>query len=328
MNVSVIIPAYNASATLREALLALTQQDIQGSLEVIVVDDGSLDNTREIVQQFATVKYLSQENAGPAAARNLGASVAQGDFLCFTDSDCIPRRDWVRKLLQGFHEPNIAVVCGSYGIANPSKRLSRCIQEEILYRHRYLMTDYPKVFGSYNFCMRTKVFRELKGFNALYRRASGEDNDLSYRLIARGQKIYFERNAIVNHYHTSDLVKYLREQSRHGHWRMMMYADHPQMMKGDSYTFWKDIVEVPWSALCLVGIGISVITNNLFLCATYFTLFFFLFFELCFSFCMIQKKYDAFYFGFVMFLRAFVRSFGLSTGIIYFLFTRFKKKSK
>ena len=93
--VSVIVPAYNASATIGKTLEALSRQNCFQPFEVIVVDDGSSDNTADIVHSFAAVKYFRQDNAGPASARNLGAKMAQGDYLAFTDSDCIPHEDWI-----------------------------------------------------------------------------------------------------------------------------------------------------------------------------------------------------------------------------------------
>ena len=247
--VSVIIPAYNASATIGQALNALSRQNCFQPFEVIVVDDGSSDKTAEIVASFPSVRYIRQDNAGPAAARNHGARLAQGEYLAFTDSDCIPHEDWISQLMSGFSQPHVGVVAGSYGIANPKSRLARGIHKEILWRHQHLMPDFPNSFGSYNFCVRKNVFDAVGGFNTAYRTASGEDNDLSYKITGSGWRIYFERKAFVDHYHPTRVVKYLKEQFRHGFWRLKMYMDHPRMMRGDGYTYWKDIIEMPLAAV-------------------------------------------------------------------------------
>ena len=181
--VSVIVPAYNASATIGQTLEALSRQNCFQPFEVIVVDDGSSDNTADIVCSFASVRYVRQENAGPASARNHGAKLAQGEYLAFTDSDCIPHEDWISKLMEGFGQQQVGVVAGSYGIANPEIWLARCIYKEILWRHNTLMPDFPNSFGSYNFCVKKNVFDAVGGFNTAYRHASGEDNDLSYKII-------------------------------------------------------------------------------------------------------------------------------------------------
>lgn len=327
MTVSVIVPAYNAQATIDQTLKALTEQDYSGIYEIIAVDDGSTDQTSQIIRSYSKVKYIHQANAGPAAARNRGAKEAQGQVLAFTDSDCVPHKDWLSKLTQGFGENNIAVVMGSYGIANSHNPLAVCVYKEILFRHENLLSSFPKVFGSYNFCIRKEVFDQVGGFNASYRQASGEDNDLSYKVISAGWRIYFERKALVNHYHTQALSRYLKEQFRHGMWRAQMYLDHPAMAQGDGYTFWKDILEMPWAlvsccAIILSAFGIIGFKQSL----VYFLLPFFVF-EILFGIKIIMQFFGGIYLGFAMWLRAFARLFGLSTGILSILIKIFRKKN-
>jgi glycosyltransferase involved in cell wall biosynthesis len=84
--VSVIVPVYNREAFVRETLESVFAQDYE-PFEVIVVDDGSTDGSGDIVRSFDFVRYIRQENHGPAAARNAGIAVAQGEFLAFCDSD-------------------------------------------------------------------------------------------------------------------------------------------------------------------------------------------------------------------------------------------------
>lgn len=318
MNLSVIIPAYNAQKTIGQTLKALTEQDFSQPFEVIVVDDGSTDKTADVVHSFSHVRYVYQPNAGPATARNHGAKLAQGEKLAFTDSDCIPHKDWIAQLLQGFNQERVGAVMGSYGIANAESLLASCIYKEILFRHQHLLSDFPKVFGSYNFCIKKRVFEEVGGFEASYRNASGEDNDLSYKVLQAGNCIYFQRLALVDHYHPTQVKKYLKEQFRHGLWRVQMYAAHPTMAKGDGYTFWKDILEVPLSLMVLAGI---VLTPLGFL--TYKSLILFLFvpflcFEIIFAHFMICNVYKDFFWGFIMFLRSLSRTLGFSTGILLF----------
>lgn len=319
MIVSVIIPVFNSKATIVRALEALSKQDYTSDFEVIVVDDGSKDNTADLVRTFSNIRYVYQENAGPAAARNHGARLASGEFLCFTDSDCIAHPNWISQLIKSFSDPTIGVVCGSYGIANPESLLARGIHREIIFRHTHLMPDYPKAFGSYNFCVRKDVFLGVGGFSESYRQASGEDNDLSYKIIASGNRIYFNRQALVDHRHTENMLHYLREQFRHGFWRVALYARHPGMAKGDDYTFWKDILEVPWAMLCAAGIFLSALgvgVSKEVACGIGFG---FLIFEIFFGFWILKELINGIFYGTIMFLRAFARTLGLSTGIFYFL---------
>jgi glycosyltransferase involved in cell wall biosynthesis len=325
VKISVIVPAYNASRTIGRLLSALEGQQCPFTFETIVVDDGSTDDTPRIVASHPQVRYVRQDNAGPAAARNHGARLATTGYLCFTDSDCVPRQDWLVRLMDGFNgtggapDATIGAVMGSYGIANPESLLSRGIHEEILFRHGKLLPDFPKVFGSYNFCAKKTIFDAVGGFRETYRQASGEDNDLSYRFTRAGYRIYFKRNAIVDHYHTTDFKKYLREQWRHGFWRVAMYATHPQMVKGDDYTFWKDILEVGCCAVGLLGLLLAALQVIPFWPVIYFVLFPMLLLEIFFSCVMLPLKLEGIWFAAVLFLRAFARSLGLSTGILRFL---------
>lgn len=84
--VSVIVPAYNAEAHLAEALESVLAQSYR-PMDVIVVDDGSTDRTAEIVKRFSEVRYVSQQNSGPSAARNRGIALAQADYVAFLDAD-------------------------------------------------------------------------------------------------------------------------------------------------------------------------------------------------------------------------------------------------
>lgn len=326
--VSVIVPAYNASATIGQVLEALSKQNCFQPFEVIVVDDGSTDNTADIVNSFAPVKYIRQDNAGPASARNLGAKLALGEYLAFTDSDCIPHEDWISQLMAGFtvgagSKPACTgVVAGSYGIANPRSTLARCVYKEILWRHQNLMPDFPNSFGSYNFCVKKNVFDAVGGFNTDYRSASGEDNDLSYKIIQSGWRIYFQRKALVDHYHPTLVLKYLKEQYRHGFWRLKIYRDHPRMMRGDDYTFWKDILEVPWVG-CFLGAVVLAFFHFMPLNdAECFILFPFLIFEIIYALIMTLCFFEGIFFGFVLLFRAFARTLGLSTGILLLLFKK------
>ncbi len=328
MRISVIIPVYNGQATITKTLNALMAQTHTGPLEVIVVDDGSTDNTPTLVQNFSQVKYLRQDNAGPAAARNAGAKVAQGEILLFTDADCVPLKDWVVRITEGFTYDTIAAVCGSYDIANPESILARGIHAEIIYRHRVLVPDFPKVFGSYNFGVRRKVFADVGGFDATYRQASGEDNDLSYRIVKAGHQIFFARKALVAHHHTTDLVKYLREQARHGFWRARMYLDHPHMTKGDGYTFFKDLLEIPW-AMCIVSAVVAMVFNaTVFGAVSVFLIGVLLGYEMFFAMRMMREFFDRIFLTFTMFIRSFSRTYGLSTGIFFIIKKLILKKNE
>jgi len=243
--VSVIIPAYNAQATLPgciEACLNQTHLD----REVIVVDDGSNDETARIAQRYP-VHCVRQENQGPAAARNLGAREAHGMVLAFTDADCVPEPDWIERLVKAFKD-DVAAVGGTYGIANPESRLARMIHAEIVIRHARL-GEYVDFLGSFNVAYKRDAFERVGGFDPVFRMASAEDNDLAYRLQDAGYRLRFAADARVAHYHPTRLLPYLRTQLWHGYWRVVLYRKHPhRVRKGDAYAGPTDLWAPPLAA--------------------------------------------------------------------------------
>ncbi|OGL41123.1 MAG: glycosyl transferase [Candidatus Schekmanbacteria bacterium GWA2_38_11] len=109
--VSVIIPTYNRAQLLAEALNSVTSQTYK-DFELIVVDDGSSDNTKEVVKNFnGEIKYLYQKNQGVSAARNLGIREAKGEFLSFLDSDDMLERKKLEKQIDFFDKNKEAKVC-------------------------------------------------------------------------------------------------------------------------------------------------------------------------------------------------------------------------
>jgi glycosyltransferase involved in cell wall biosynthesis len=113
MKFAVVVPTFNRKAVLRQCIEALAKQDYP-DFEVIVVDDGSTDQTSEmIVDEFPKVRFLTQDHRGPAAARNRGVAGARGEIIAFTDDDCVAPRNWLTRLADGYaRHPRVAGVGG------------------------------------------------------------------------------------------------------------------------------------------------------------------------------------------------------------------------
>ncbi|HIH15848.1 MAG TPA: glycosyltransferase family 2 protein, partial [Candidatus Diapherotrites archaeon] len=115
LQASVIIPVYNGAETIAACIDSALKQDFKSRYEVIVVDDGSTDQTGEIVEGFGRkVKLISQKNRGPAAARNAGARAAKGEFIVFMDDDCQADKNWLAEMLWPFESPEVVGVQGRY----------------------------------------------------------------------------------------------------------------------------------------------------------------------------------------------------------------------
>jgi len=240
MKCSIIIPAYNARETIVSCLESALNQSIpRNDYEVILVDDGSTDSTLQTVHRhFADrIHCIRQDNQGPAAARNLGASHAKGGILVFTDSDCELDFHFVERIIRPFDDNDqIAGVQGSYK-TRQHEFMARFIQIEIETRYSKMRKDrYTDFVGSYAAAYRKDVFIEHGGFDTSYPIASGEDADLSFRLSRNGHKMVFEPEAFVYHRHPVSLSHYLRVKFYRGFWRIRLYRKHPEKTIRDSYT--------------------------------------------------------------------------------------------
>lgn len=260
LRVSVIIPAYNADATIDDCLGALERQTVpRESYEVLVVDDGSADNTCPRVQAHDGVRLLTQVHAGPAAARNLGAAEAQGDFLLFTDSDCVPAQDWVERMLAPFHDDSVAGVKGAY-LTHQQEIVARFVQIE--YEDKYVRMAREESIDfvdTYAAGYRRHVFLSSGGFDTTFPLASVEDQEFSFRLAGHGYKMVFVPQARVYHLgHAQTVGSYWRKKFKIGYWKVLVTSRHPAKALRDSHTPQTLKVQI-----LLVGLGLVCILGSL-----------------------------------------------------------------
>ncbi len=236
MKASVIIPAYDSSATIADCVKALKNQEFAGSFEIIVVDDGSKDGTAQIAAR-AGAKVFSQQNAGPAKARNLGAKKAKGEILLFTDADCIAQKNWLQEMLKPFSDKKVVGVQGAYKTGQESI-VARFCQIEIEERYELMKrrADELDWVGSYSAAYRKEDFFEAGGFDESFPKASGEDPELSYKLAKAGKKLVFNPQAVVYHTHPDTIWKYLRTKYYRAFYRVNLYSKHKDKIAKDSYT--------------------------------------------------------------------------------------------
>lgn len=252
---SIVIPAFNAQKTIRACLEALEKQTVaRNEFEVIVVDDGSKDQTPEIVLEFKNALLFKQKNAGPAVARNRGANKASAEIIVFLDSDCVPNPNWLEEMLRPFQKTEIAGVQGAYENPLPNW-VASFIQLEIEERyHRMEKKPFIDFVGSYSAAYRKKIFLNEGGFDEAFAMASGEDTDFSFRLAKKGYKMVFASKAIVKHFHPTSLSKYWRTKFYRAYWRVRLYAKNPEKIRRDSYT--NPFIKYQMGFVALGSIGI------------------------------------------------------------------------
>ncbi|WP_159448833.1 glycosyltransferase family 2 protein [Demequina sp. NBRC 110053] len=196
--ISVIIPAYNAEATLGEQLDAMLRQDCGEPFEVVVSDNGSTDGTAALVNRYGgSLPHLrrvdSSARRGPGAARNVGAAAASGDLLLFCDADDVAADSWVRLMTDALsaHE----FVGGGWELQslNPGHHLAH-IEPPVL-TYVSFMPELP-AHGGGNLGIRRHLFERVQGFDESLR--VGEDIDLCWRVQLAGATLEPAGHAIVS----------------------------------------------------------------------------------------------------------------------------------
>ena len=324
--VSIIIPVHNGARTLGACLDGCTAQNVPIK-EIIVVDDGSTDATPGIASEHDVI-YLRQDQRGPAAARNAGAQRASGEFIAFTDADCVPQPDWIAHLLESF-DNGVAAAGGTYGNASGRSWLASLIHEEIQARHARFGREVD-FLGSFNVMYRRELFQRVGGFDESFRTASGEDNDLAYRLQDAGGKLAFTPHAVVAHHHPTGLAQYLRTQARHGYWRMKLYQKHPGRLGGDHYAGLRDFAGVGLPLAIAAHAAAAAFTWSFpplaialtLSLAVYAPAFAWLHADLARDLARRTRRPAAWFFWLVMVLRDFARCVGLIAGLWRFRIKR------
>ena len=234
--VSIIIPAYNAAATLG-ALLDALARDVGARAEIIVVDDGSTDGTAAAARRFKGVKVITQANSGPGAARNRGARAARGEILVFIDADCEPALGWFDALTRPLlADETVAAAKGVYRTRQRSWA-ARFAQLEFEGRYRLLRRARQIAFvDSYSAAIRADAFRAVGGFDPHFPLADNEDVDLSFKLARAGYKMVFCPAAAVYHRHPATWRRYAALKLRRAYWRARVYRRFPERMIADNYT--------------------------------------------------------------------------------------------
>ncbi len=234
LSASVIIPAYNAEKTLGACLAALQNQTVKA--EIIVVDDGSADNTPALAHSYGVNVIALSQNQGRSIARNIGAEAADGEILLFTDADCEPTPNWVAEMLKPFkRDPAVVGVKGAY-YCKQREPIARFTQIELEDKYAKMAQQETISFiDTYSAAYRRDVFLANQGFDPrlIY---SLEDQDFSFRLAARGYKMVFAPNARVYHQHITQPFKYYQRKWTVGKWKTVILRRHPERRDNDSRT--------------------------------------------------------------------------------------------
>lgn len=209
MKLSIIIPCYNSERTIGNCIKSILKSNYS-NYELIVVDDGSTDNTPKIVKRLKRKLISQKKNQGTCTARNIGAKKASGEILVFIDSDVLIQKDTLTKINSRFKkQTDLSAIVGIYSKDHPySSQASRFKNLHMRYTY-FIMPDYIPILNTSLTAIKKSVFMEVGGFDKKIK-FSSDDWDLGRRISEQNHKIFLDKDLEVIHdknYSLSQLLK-------------------------------------------------------------------------------------------------------------------------
>ena len=252
--ISVVIPVFNCEKTMDKCLQSLIGQE-HDAFEIIIVDDGSTDGTVQICRSHGGVNVISRQRGGPSRGRNIGIETARGEFVAFTDGDCVPDSRWLAELEKGFAGPEIAGVGGDQLSPDDDTKTGKEIQGFL--KAVGFLGDYVKDWKTpretehnptCNAMYRRSVLLQVGGFDE--KLWPGEDVDLDYRIRKAGFKLVYNPGAVVRHYRPGTYRKFAAMMFRYG-------SAQRQLVK--KYGFFRKIQFLPFILTSLLAVYVGLL---------------------------------------------------------------------
>lgn len=323
--ISIVIPNYNGSKTISLCLEAIYISTYK-NFEVIVVDDGSTDNSIELIRKFDCKLLELKENKGPSYARNAGATIAKGDILLFTDSDVRLPKDTLKKINDTFNMgKDISAIVGMPDKFCKFKNIASQHFNSRVHFNYLKMPKYISILYSSICAVKKEAFFNVNGFDTELKKAGVEDNDLGYRLTERGYTIRLNKNIQINHYKHISFLKLLKNDFLRASDRvklMLRKRKFKEIFKQKRFistpiTQIYSAISVLLIFLSLIGLFFSIYSNFL----AFFLLLLFYFFNRNYLFFL--KKEKGFLFSLVLYFLLLadmlIVNFGIASGLISYI---------
>jgi GT2 family glycosyltransferase len=236
--VSVVVASFNGARTLKTCLDSLRQLKYP-DYEIILVDDGSTDTTRQIASQHPHVRYLRHEkNLGLSAARNTGIAAATGEIIAFTDADCRADEDWLYYLVGSLLDSEFAGMGGPNLLPLEDSAVAAAVMVSPGGPAHVMLTDrQAEHIPGCNMAFCKSALADVGGFDPIFRQA-GDDVDLCWRLQQAGHKIGLSPSAFVWHYRRSTVGEYLKQQQGYGEAEALLVRKHPEYFNSFGGSIW------------------------------------------------------------------------------------------
>lgn len=226
--VSVVIANYNGERTLELCLRSLRNLNYP-HYEVILVDDGSTDQSREIAQNYPDIRLIEHGvNKGLSVARNTGINAATGQIVAFTDSDCRADEDWLYYLIGDLLQSKFAGVGGHNLLPPDDSWVAASVMASPGGPAHVMLTDrLAEHIPGCNMAFYKWALDDIGGFDPIFRKA-GDDVDVCWRLQQQGYEIGFSPGGFVWHYRRSTVKDYLKQQRGYGEAEALLVHRHPE----------------------------------------------------------------------------------------------------
>ena len=240
MKFSVVIPTYRRPDTLFFVLDALGAQKGAPDFEAFVVDDGSGDDTPARLAAYRPsypFRFVSQQNAGPAAARNRGVREARGQTILFLGDDTVPEAELlaVHAEAHGQARPHPVAVLG-YTTWPRDLAVSPFLHHinEYGLQFGYGLIEDPEAvpfnfFYTSNVSLPRDLLIEAGLFDTRFPHAAWEDIEVAYRLMQRGMRMLYRPAAVARHHHDITFASFRRRQEKAGEAAAIFYEKHPEL---------------------------------------------------------------------------------------------------
>jgi cellulose synthase/poly-beta-1,6-N-acetylglucosamine synthase-like glycosyltransferase len=233
--VSIVIPTKNNGDIIEKCLKSIQNLDYpKDKLEVIIVDGYSTDNTVEIAKKYGC-KIIFENKGTISYARDVGVKHAKGDFIAFTDADCVVDRNWIKELIKHFNDEKVAGVGGPNITPEDDTEFAKCVGlvlsllSRVGARYGLVGGDVVEIYHNptCNVMYRKDVLEEVGGFN--YSLVTVDDEELDYRIRKKGYRILYTPHAIVYHYRKPTWKKFMKMAWNYGVGRMQAIKLHRDM---------------------------------------------------------------------------------------------------
>lgn len=217
--ISLVIPTHNRIKSLQRLLKSIEDLHLEPD-EVIIVNDGSVDQTQYLLKNweiinhnFIPVIFNSPNSQGPGAARNIGIQLASSDAIAFTDDDCVLHPSWISSIMKSRYWERREIA----GIGGKVFNFRQGAVSEYYSYHRILEPPkYNQYLVTANACYLKNCLLEVNGFDETHKYPGGEDNGLSFKLAKRGYTFGFEKNMVVLHDYRTSIISFLKTFYRYG----------------------------------------------------------------------------------------------------------------